>query len=598
MGCHLVTPMHSNLGALCPPVSLAWSGRVPRNVDLYYHADQGLKESTYVYIQGNHLPQRFAECRSRFTVGEVGFGTGLNFCNTVRVWRECAPDGAHLRYIAFEPQPLNPSQIAYALGEYPELASSVARMLAIYPPLVVNHYCLHFASDVVLELHWYPLQRVSQSFIADAWFYDGFAPACDAQSWNNEAMRQVAAHSGRGTTMATFSAAGQVRRGLEASGFAVKRVAGFGHKRHMLQAQYQDSKLSKPLLAMDLAVIGGGLAGCALALRVAENARWAGRPITITLFERRKAPAERASRNQHAVLFAKVPWLAGWKQQWMWRCWCESVSFLSLHPDVFTPMHKTLSGTGKRFTHWWQGWKNTYRSRAHGHWMTIDDELKAITLLHSGVVDIQALARLMAQRAEALGARVLTQARVLHIDAGKVRYQYNYQQHTRLFTHVVVATNSATSALMPLSGLHVSKGQINRLATALPLGQIYAGAAAYVAPVGYGEAECGGCFATKFSHLRPSADQGWAMWDQLGALYAKRDPSFASGMEQIGQWVDLRSSGRDHAPLVGEWRHPLYVHTGFGGKGSLVIVPASGMLAESIVTNQTSIPEGLLPTRL
>ena len=35
---------------------------------------------------------------------------------------------------------------------------------------------------------------------------------------------------------ATYTAAGFVRRGLEEAGFTVKRVPGFGRKRHMTRA--------------------------------------------------------------------------------------------------------------------------------------------------------------------------------------------------------------------------------------------------------------------------------------------------------------------------------------------------------------------------
>jgi tRNA U34 5-methylaminomethyl-2-thiouridine-forming methyltransferase MnmC len=46
-------------------------------------------------------------------------------------------------------------------------------------------------------------------------------------------MAQVAAHTGKGGTFATYTAAGFVRRALAAAGFAVERRPGFGHKRHM-----------------------------------------------------------------------------------------------------------------------------------------------------------------------------------------------------------------------------------------------------------------------------------------------------------------------------------------------------------------------------
>ena len=49
-------------------------------------------------------------------------------------------------------------------------------------------------------------------------------------------MREVAQHTATGGTVATYTAAGFVRRGLEQAGFAVTRAAGYGRKRHMTRA--------------------------------------------------------------------------------------------------------------------------------------------------------------------------------------------------------------------------------------------------------------------------------------------------------------------------------------------------------------------------
>jgi tRNA U34 5-methylaminomethyl-2-thiouridine-forming methyltransferase MnmC len=47
-------------------------------------------------------------------------------------------------------------------------------------------------------------------------------------------MLAVAAHTVRpGGTCATYSAAGSVRRALDAAGFEVERRPGYGRKRHM-----------------------------------------------------------------------------------------------------------------------------------------------------------------------------------------------------------------------------------------------------------------------------------------------------------------------------------------------------------------------------
>jgi len=68
---------------------------------------------------------------------------------------------------------------------------------------------------------------------ADAWFLDGFAPARNPELWEEALMQAVAARTAPGGTCATYSAAGAVRRALDAAGFAVERRPGFGRKRHM-----------------------------------------------------------------------------------------------------------------------------------------------------------------------------------------------------------------------------------------------------------------------------------------------------------------------------------------------------------------------------
>ncbi len=50
-------------------------------------------------------------------------------------------------------------------------------------------------------------------------------------------MAAVHAHTAPAGTAATYTAAGFVRRGLEAAGFAVTRAPGYGRKRHMTRAQ-------------------------------------------------------------------------------------------------------------------------------------------------------------------------------------------------------------------------------------------------------------------------------------------------------------------------------------------------------------------------
>lgn len=74
------------------------------------------------------------------------------------------------------------------------------------------------------------------AFAADAWFLDGFAPARNPQLWEPTLLHAVAERTLPGGTLATYSAAGHVRRALADAGLVVTRAPGFGAKRHMTRA--------------------------------------------------------------------------------------------------------------------------------------------------------------------------------------------------------------------------------------------------------------------------------------------------------------------------------------------------------------------------
>nr|WP_272212200.1 MnmC family methyltransferase [Marinicella sp. W31]MDC2878112.1 MnmC family methyltransferase [Marinicella sp. W31] len=55
--------------------------------------------------------------------------------------------------------------------------------------------------------------------------------------WSAELMQAVFDHTLPGGTFGTYTAAGYVRRNLQAAGFSVTRQPGFGEKREMLAGQ-------------------------------------------------------------------------------------------------------------------------------------------------------------------------------------------------------------------------------------------------------------------------------------------------------------------------------------------------------------------------
>jgi tRNA U34 5-methylaminomethyl-2-thiouridine-forming methyltransferase MnmC len=213
---------------------LNWAdGQVPvsaRFDDPYFSLQDGLAETTHVFLDGNDLPNRFAP---GFAIAELGFGTGLNLLAAWAVW-ERSGQTTPLAYTSFEAYPMAPQDMAKALTAFPVLAPWCERLHKVWTgsgPCEFGTLQLNvIRGDARETLPEWPGK-------ADAWFLDGFSPAKNPELWGNALMVQVARHTRPKGTTATYTAAGSVRRGLEAAGFTVTRTQGYGRKRHMTQAQ-------------------------------------------------------------------------------------------------------------------------------------------------------------------------------------------------------------------------------------------------------------------------------------------------------------------------------------------------------------------------
>lgn len=297
---------------------LDWSDGAPRSRhfgDIYFSRDGGLEETRHVFLRGNRLEQRFAALgpRDAFSVGETGFGTGLNFLCAWQLFDRVAPSGARFHFISTELHPLSTADLRRCARLWPELAPWYGPLCDAWGPLPPAFHRFVFAGGrVTLTLLAGDAQRTLPELDArlDAWFLDGFAPARNAGLWSEPVLREVSRLCRPGATVATYTAAGAVRRGLEQAGFHVERVPGFGAKRHMLQAVCQRpavpawcppwQRAPGPVQAGgEAVVIGAGLAGTAAAASLAA------RGFRVSVLDRARAPATGASGNAQGVLYVK-----------------------------------------------------------------------------------------------------------------------------------------------------------------------------------------------------------------------------------------------------------------------------------------------------
>lgn len=266
--------------------------------DTYWSLDGGLDETRHVFLSGNDLPARW-QARERFTILETGFGTGLNFLCAWRNFRETAPAGTRLHYLSVDKHPFRCEDLERLYAHWPELAPLGAALLERYPPLIQGFHRLHLdGGRVTLTLLWGEAAEMLAQVEArvDAFFLDGFAPSRNPDMWSDALFAQLARLAAPGATIATYSAAGKVSRGMTAAGFAVGKKAGFGRKREMLCGRFAGTALAEAGRNRRTLVIGGGIAGTLVAERLAARG-W-----SIDLIERRDGLARETSGNPAGVL--------------------------------------------------------------------------------------------------------------------------------------------------------------------------------------------------------------------------------------------------------------------------------------------------------
>ena len=203
--------------------------------DHFYCRNDGRLECGHVFLAGNDLPRRWQR-KEPFLIAELGFGTGLNLCETWRQWSETAPEGARLHFTSFERFPMARGDIDRALSHWPEIDRERTTLTARWPETPTGRVDIDLAPGVRLTV---VCGAALDSLDAEetpfhAWYLDGFAPSRNPDMWSAELMARAYRLTVPGGRFATYAAAGFVRRNLAGAGFVVERRPGFAGKREML----------------------------------------------------------------------------------------------------------------------------------------------------------------------------------------------------------------------------------------------------------------------------------------------------------------------------------------------------------------------------
>ncbi|MEX3956218.1 bifunctional tRNA (5-methylaminomethyl-2-thiouridine)(34)-methyltransferase MnmD/FAD-dependent 5-carboxymethylaminomethyl-2-thiouridine(34) oxidoreductase MnmC [Trinickia sp. EG282A] len=280
----------------------------PAYDDVYHSAAGALAQAQHVFIGGNGLPSRWRG-RRLFTILETGFGLGGNFLATWAAWRGDPARPQRLAFVSIEKHPFSAHDLR-ALHErfvaYATIAPLAHALADAWPlPLPGVHRLEFEGGRVTLTIAFGDaLELLPKLWLrADAFYLDGFSPAKNPDLWSPPVFKALARLAGKDATLATYTSAGHVRRGLEAAGFVCAKAQGFAGKREMLVGTFAPRwrvRRHEPPLPIDCTerqavVIGAGLAGCAVTERLVARG-W-----QVTLVDRHARVASETSGNPGAV---------------------------------------------------------------------------------------------------------------------------------------------------------------------------------------------------------------------------------------------------------------------------------------------------------
>ncbi len=578
--------------------------------DIYFSNEGGLAETDYVFLQQNGLPERWQQHPLRhFHIMETGFGTGANFLlswQRFRAFRKRSPDAScqRLYFSSFEQFPLTLADLQQALQALPQLAELHQALLAVYPPALSGCHRLVFdQGNVVLDLwlgdvnHLLPQLPLSK---VDAFFLDGFAPGKNPQMWQPELFAQLARFSGEHSSVATFTAAGLVKRGLADAGFVVKKVKGFGRKRDMLTAIWPGPDKLSPAPEQAVVIVGAGLAGLTLALKLVQQ----GRAVQMLCADAKVATG--ASHNRQGAFYPNLNATLNpasllhsaafyYGRQHYQHCieqgmdipldWC-GVLHLASNEQLQQKQHALLS----------QG--NWPTRLVHGVDAAEASELAQLPLPCGGIffqqggwlspqTYCQAVFNYLQQQS-LFSAVFNCRLEQLQHQGEQWLLSCSDGQHY-LASCVVLASGADLTSLAPFTVLPLRKvrGQVSHIEQA-PLTSLKTVIChkGYLTPAWQGQHAVGATFDRDSKHCDVLEQDNV---DNLAQLNQQlQQPGWFAGAKVVGAKAAFRATLPDHLPMAGAWQQQpeLMVFSGLGARG-LLFAP---LLAEYIACQLTRLP--------
>ena len=249
-----------------------------------------------------------------FAIGEIGFGTGLNFSIISNLWKRMAPAHVRLHYVAVERYPLNVDLISKFLRKFSNLETEFQELVNVYPPIHVgfNRVWLH-SGKIVLTLIFGPivegLSEVEGQM--DAWIMNDFSREKSPDMWSSEVFTLIGRLSKLGSRLKSVHSDSYILSELNRVGFEIAELNSNGSNRKILIGDLRKTVVEKqippwfrpPVVIGEkgtTGIIGAGIAGCAIARALISRGR------NVILIDQRDKVAQEASGIPGALISPSI----------------------------------------------------------------------------------------------------------------------------------------------------------------------------------------------------------------------------------------------------------------------------------------------------
>ena len=301
--------------------------------DIFFQKD-GIDESKYVFFDQNNIQEKFDKLKpnSSFTIGEIGFGLGLNFLIAIKKWKKSnnVNKNTELNYIAFDKFVIDEEILRNLSLIYPDIKPEAEILIKNMQPLKsginfinifeLNLKLIFFVGDISEQLN---LAKTLLNTKIDSWFFDGFDPKKNPEMWSKKIFIDALHLSSNEASFSTYTSSGVVKKSLADLGIQFNKVKGFGKKRHMLTGIFPKKLFPniKNNSSLRIAIIGSGLSGSITANKLAKNNNF-----KVTVFDSQES---RASSSPNAAMYPKLALGSDTRSQFVFQSYFYAASYYS-----------------------------------------------------------------------------------------------------------------------------------------------------------------------------------------------------------------------------------------------------------------------------